>query len=128
MPLSRAIAACVLIVLVQLIALLTLKEVGPGYLVLAVILSLAVLTLYGTFSPFSGLLPYGIYNIIVFILALIPVYLLWSIFYKNTERLSELLGYVIYGREITCSCGWRNPEGSKFCNRCASPLPEKSSP
>src|SRR5574341_2398032 len=109
MPLSRVIAAFVLIVLVKIIALLTLKEVGTAYLVIDGILSLAVvivllrfgeefnrqlgislpgfpeaqrvvsggiyllavLTLYGTFSPFSGLLPYGIYNIIFFILALI---------------------------------------------------------
>ena len=60
--------------------------------VAGIISLLIILTLYGTFIPFSHALPDGIYHIIFFILALIPIYYLWKVLYKNTERLSEIIG------------------------------------
>lgn len=55
------------------------------------ILLLVVLTFYGAFRLFSTYLPYSLYHIIFFILAMIPVYFLWNIIYKNADMLSELL-------------------------------------
>ena len=60
--------------------------------VTGIISLLIILTLYGTFRPFSRTLPDGTYHIIFFILALIPIYYLWKVLYKNTERLSEIIG------------------------------------
>ncbi len=129
-PVTRAIVAFVLIILVKITAMLTLIRLGTAYLVIDIVLSFAVifvlfrfmqefngkikekypnypeatsvvtgiislliiLTLYGTFRPFSRALPDGTYHIIFFILALIPIYYLWKVLYKNTERLSEIIG------------------------------------
>ncbi len=87
---------------------------------------LVVLTLYGAFSPFSGGLPYGIYFIIFFIMALVPVYFLWKILYKNTDKISSLLESISCEEKSRCSCGMENPESAKFCNSCGLPLQEKS--
>ncbi len=87
---------------------------------------LIVLTLYGAFSPFSAGLPYGIYFIIFFILALVPVYFLWKILYKNMDMISSLLESISSEEKIRCSCGMENPESAKFCNSCGLPLQEKS--
>ncbi len=86
---------------------------------------LIVLTLYGAFSPFSGGLPYGIYFIIFFILALVPVYFLWKILYNNADKISSLIENIVFEEKISCSCGMDNPESAKFCNSCGLPLQEK---
>jgi membrane protease YdiL (CAAX protease family) len=163
-PVTNAIAAFVLIVLVKLVALLTLKETGTIYQVLDFILSLAVivvllkfgkdfnqelgialpgypetrsavsglifllvvLTLYGMFSPFSDLLPHEVYNIMFFLLALVPVYFLWKILYKNSDRFSDFLGFIIAGEKTTCSCGWENPGMNNFCGKCGMPLQNRT--
>ncbi len=90
-----------------------------------VVLLLVILTLYWTFVSYSHVLPYGVYSVIFFILALIPVYSLWNILNKNTHRLSELLLINTPEKNRTCSCGWENPVSSRFCGRCGSPLQEK---
>jgi hypothetical protein len=87
---------------------------------------LIVLTFYGAFSPFSGDLPYGIYFIIFFIMALVPVYFLWKILYKNMDRISSLLESISCEEKTRCSCGMENPESAKFCSSCGLPLQEKS--
>lgn len=87
---------------------------------------LVVLTLYGAFSPFFAGLPYGIYFIIFFILALVPVYFLWKILYKNMDKISTLLESISCEEKIWCSCGMENPESAKFCSSCGLPLQEKS--
>jgi hypothetical protein len=85
---------------------------------------LIVLTLYGAFSPFSAGLPYGIYFIIFFILALVPVYFLWKILYKNMDKISSLLESISSEEKTRCSCGLENPVSAKFCNSCGLPLQE----
>jgi ribosomal protein L40E len=85
------------------------------------ILLLVILTLYGAFSPFAADLPYGIYYIVFFILALIPVYSLWNILYKNTAQLLEIVKNISLEDKRVCSCGWKNPLSAKFCNRCGLP-------
>ncbi len=87
---------------------------------------LIVLTLYGAFSPFSADLPYGIYFIIFFILALVPVYFLWKILYNNMDKISTLLESISSEERIRCSSGMENPESAKFCSSCGLPLQEKS--
>ncbi|VVB88658.1 Uncharacterised protein [uncultured archaeon] len=87
------------------------------------ILLLVILTLYETFSPFLGLLPYGVFNIVFFILALIPVYSLWNLVYKNSDRFLDLIGFIPAEGKKICSCGWENPGSNKFCGKCGSPLP-----
>lgn len=93
--------------------------------VTGIVLLLVILTLYGTFLPFADTLPYGIYNIMFFILALVPVYSLWNILTKNAERLSGLLLLIYPEETLECSCGWKNPISAKFCSRCGSSLQEK---
>lgn len=162
-PVTKAIAALFLIVLIKIVAMLTLRDVVTAYSVTNVVLSIAVvlvllrfrldfnrqlgiskpdfpqsqsfvtgvvvllviLTLYGTFLPFADTLPYGTYNIIFFILALVPVYTLWNILTEHAERLSGLLLFISPEERLECSCGWKNPPSAKFCNRCGSPLQEK---
>ncbi|SNQ60539.1 zinc ribbon domain-containing protein [Candidatus Methanoperedens nitratireducens] len=85
-------------------------------------LLLVILTLYWAFAPYSGVLPEDSYNILFFILALVPVYLLWSILNKNAGRLSEVLLLSSREEKRTCSCGCENPGTAGFCNRCGSPL------
>ena len=87
---------------------------------------LIVLTFYGAFSPFFAGLPYGIYFIIFFILALVPIYFLWRILYKNTNMISSFLENLSIEDKTRCSCGMENPESSRFCNSCGLPLQEKS--
>ncbi|VVB92252.1 Uncharacterised protein [uncultured archaeon] len=86
---------------------------------------LVVLTIYGAFSPFSGDLPYGIYFIIFFILALLPIYFLWKILYKNTDKISSFIESFSFEEKTRCSCGMENPESAKFCNSCGLPMQEK---
>lgn len=162
-PVTKAIAALFLIVLIKIVAMLTLRDVDAVYPVAGVVLSIAVvlvllrfrldfnrqlgiskpdfpqaqsfvtgvvlllviLTLYGTFLPYADTLPYGTYNIIFFILALVPVYSLWNLLTKHAERLSGLLLFISPEEKLECSCGWKNPLSAKFCNRCGSPLSEK---
>ncbi len=85
-------------------------------------LLLVILTLYWAFAPYSGVLPDDSYNILFFILALVPVYLLWNILNKNAGRLSEVLLLSSREEKRTCSCGCENPGTAGFCNRCGSPL------
>ena len=87
---------------------------------------LIVLTFYGAFSPFFAGLPYGIYFIIFFILALVPIYFLWRILYKNTNMISSFLENLSIEDKTRCSCGMENPESSRFCNSCGLPLQQKS--
>ncbi len=91
-----------------------------------IVLLLVIITLYASFSPYSHILPYGLYHIIFFILMLIPVYSLWNILYKNTDRLIELFGVILSEEKNTCSCGWKNPLSARFCGRCGSPLQERT--
>lgn len=94
-------------------------------IVSGVIFLLVILTLYGTFIQFSYLLPYGLYQIIFFFLVLIPIYSLWNLLYRHTDRLSDFFNFILYEDKKACSCGWENPESAKFCNRCGSNLQEK---
>jgi hypothetical protein len=87
---------------------------------------LVVLTFYGAFSPFLAGLPYGIYFIIFFILALVPIYFLWKILYKNMDKISSFVGSITSEEKTMCSCGMENPESARFCNSCGLPLQEKS--
>ncbi len=86
------------------------------------VLLMVILTLYWTFAPYSGALPAGSYDILFFILALVPVYLLWSILNTNAGRLSEILLLSSREEKRTCSCGGENPGTARFCNRCGSSL------
>jgi cobalamin synthase len=86
------------------------------------VLLLVILTLYWAFVPYSGAFPDGSYSILFFILALVPVYLLWSILNKNAGRLSEVLLLSTKEEKRTCSCGGENPGTARFCNKCGSPL------
>jgi len=88
------------------------------------VILLVILTLYGAFSPFSEDFPSYLYQILFFMLTLIPVYFLWNILRKNTDIFSELLGKISLEDKLVCACGWKNPVTAKFCNRCGSPLRE----
>jgi len=90
--------------------------------VTGIVLLLVILTLYGTFLPYSDTLPYGTYNILFFILSLVPVYFLWNLLTKHAERLSGLLLFISTEEKLACSCGWKNPLSAKFCNRCGLSL------
>ncbi len=81
---------------------------------------LVILTIYGAFSPFASYLPRGVYSIIFFVLALIPVYYLWKILSDNTNLLSEFFENIF--KEKECSCGFKNPTSANFCSRCGLPL------
>ncbi len=81
---------------------------------------LIILTLYGAFSPFASYLPRGVYSIIFFVLALIPVYYLWKILYNNTDLISEFFENIF--KEKECSCGFKNSASANFCNRCGLTL------
>ncbi len=81
---------------------------------------LVVLTIYGAFSPFASYFPAGLYSIIFFVVAIVPVYYLWNIFYKNTDLLSEFFENIF--KEKECSCGFKNPASANFCSRCGLPL------
>jgi hypothetical protein len=158
-PLTNAIFALLLIILIKIVAAVMLKQVkdanfyleivlsigvvivllkfmtefnrqlvilSPGYpqarsIVKGIIFLLVILTLYGTFSFFSGL-PYGIYHIFFFIVTLIPVYYLWNIIYRNSDMFSDILRNVFSEEVIACSCGWKNEISSKFCSKCGSVL------
>ncbi len=84
------------------------------------VLALVVITLYITFRPYSELLPYGIYYIIFFLLLMLPLYYLWEVVHKNTDRLSEL--FVLTEKRLICPCGWENPTSSRYCGRSGSLL------
>lgn len=81
---------------------------------------LVIFTLYGAFFPFARYLPAGIYSIIFFVVALIPVYYLWNTLYRNTDLLSEFFENIF--KEKECSCGFKNPASANFCSRCGLPL------
>lgn len=98
---------------------------GAQSVVSGFIFLLVILILYGTFIPYSYLLPYGLYQIIFFFLVLIPIYSLWNLLYRHTDRLSDYFGFILYEEKKACSCGWENPGSAKFCNRCGSNLQEK---
>ncbi|MDD5474651.1 MAG: zinc ribbon domain-containing protein [Candidatus Methanoperedens sp.] len=89
------------------------------------IILLVILTLYGALGSLSDYLPYGIYYITFFLLALVPVYYLWVILYKNTDMFPELLRNICLEDNLVCSCGWENPIPAKFCNRCGLSLPQE---
>lgn len=92
------------------------------YVVKWFVILMVISTLYWAFGQFSEDLPYDLYYIIFFILALIPVYFLWNIFYKNIDTVSELLKNISLEDKLVCSCGWKNPLSAQFCSRCGSPL------
>jgi len=154
-PISRAITAFILIILIKFAADLTLRDLEFYYfvdialsiaviiillkfrvefnrvitnedsreIVTGLVLAFVILTLYATFRPFSGSLPYGIYHIVFFLLLMVPLYFLWEVLHKNTDRLSEL--FVLTEKRAICSCGWENPASGKYCGGCGSPLPER---
>ncbi len=84
---------------------------------------LVIFTLYGAFAPFARYLPPGVYSIIFFILALVPVYYLWKILYNNTDLISEFFENIF--KEKECSCGFKNPASANFCSRCGLALGDK---
>ncbi len=103
---------------------------SPGFpeaqsIISGIVLLLAVLVLYGAFAPYSYFLPYSLYYVIFFVLALVPVYLLWNILYKHSDRLSDFFSLLLAEEKILCSCGRENPASSKYCNRCGSALETK---
>ncbi len=100
---------------------------GAQSIVSGLVFLLVILALYGTFIPYSSLLPYGLYQIIFFFLVLVPIYSLWNLLYRHTDRLSDFFGPILYEEKKSCSCGWENPGSAKFCNRCGSILEEKKS-
>ncbi len=97
-------------------------------IVSGIVLLLAVLTLYSAFAPYAYLLPYGLYYVIFFVLALVPVYLLWNILYKHSDRMSDFFSLLVAEEKIVCSCGRENLASSKYCNRCGLALqkPERT--
>ncbi|MDO9096737.1 MAG: zinc ribbon domain-containing protein [Candidatus Methanoperedens sp.] len=124
-----ALSLAVIVVLLRLMSEFNrqLAISSPGYpqarhAVKWFILLLVILTLYGAFRQFAADLPYGIYYIIFFILALIPVYSLWNVLYKNAALVLELIKNISLEDNLMCSCGWNNPISAKFCNRCGSPV------
>jgi hypothetical protein len=152
-PISRAITAFILVILVKFAAVLTLRnnvdyyyfvDIGLSIAVIIILLKFRVefnkvitnedsrsivtglvlvfviLTLYATFRPYSGSLPYGIYHIVFFLLLMIPLYFLWEVLHKNSDRFSEL--FVLTEKRTKCSCGWESPTSSKYCGGCGSPL------
>jgi hypothetical protein len=166
-PVMQAIVALFLIVMVKLVSLLILKDIGPVYAIMDIVLSigvvvvllrfmqefnrqlavtsqhpekqslvtgiillLVILIIYGTFLPYAYLMPYplysyGFYHIIFFFMALIPVYNLWKVIDRNTEKISDLLTFTSPEKKKICSCGWENPNPNKFCGKCGLSL-EKS--
>ena len=92
-------------------------------IVTGLVLTLAIITLYVTFRPYSRDLPYGIYHIVFFLLLIIPLYFLWGIVHKNADRLSEL--FVLTEKRIICSCGKENPTSNMYCSGCGSHLAQK---
>lgn len=155
-PISRAITAFILVILIKLAAVLTLKTLEYYYfvdialsiaviiillkfrvefnrvitnedsrsIVTGLVLAFVIITLYATFRPFSEFLPYGIYHIVFFLLLTAPLYFLWEVLHKNTDRLSEL--FILTEKRTICSCGWENPASGKYCGGCGSPLDRKS--
>ena len=154
-PISRAITAFILIILIKFAADLTLKTLEFYYfvdialsiaviiillkfrnefnrvmtnedsrsIVTGLVLAFVILILYATFRPFSGSLPFVIYHIVFFLLLMAPLYYLWEVLHKNTDRFSEL--FVLTEKRTTCSCGYENPTSSKYCGGCGLPLPER---
>ncbi len=154
-PISRAITAFILVILIKFAADLTLKALEFYYIVdialsiaviiillkfreefnrvmtnedsrsivTGVVLAFVILTLYATFRPFSGSLPFGIYHIVFFLLLMAPLYYLWEVLHKNMDRLSGL--FVLTEKQAICSCGWENPASGKYCGGCGSLLREE---
>ncbi len=85
------------------------------------VILMVILTLYGTFGMFSNI-PYGLYYIIFFFFFLVPVYFLWKTLYNNSDLLPDILRNVFSEEIIKCSCGWKNPVYTKFCQKCGSVL------
>jgi hypothetical protein len=94
-------------------------------IVSGIILLLVIFTLYGTFIHYSYILPYGFYQLIFFFLALFPIYSLWNILNKNSDRLSDFFSLILYEEKTKCTCGWENPHSAKYCNSCGSSIKEK---
>ncbi len=94
-------------------------------IVTGLILLLIVFTLYGTFIHYSYVLPPGFYQLIFFFLVLIPIYSLWKILNRHSDRLSDFFSLILYEEKTKCSCGWENPDSAKYCNSCGSPLQRK---
>jgi hypothetical protein len=154
-PITKAIPALILIILIKLAATLTLKNTefysfadialsiaviiillkfrfelnnvltneDSRSIVTGLVLTLAIITLYVTFRPYSNDLPYGIYHIVFFLLLIIPLYVLWEIVHKNADRLSEL--FVLTEKWIICSCGQENPPSNRYCSGCGSHLAQQ---
>ncbi len=95
-------------------------------IVTGLILLLVVFTLYGTFIHYSYLLPPGFYQLIFFLLVLIPIYSLWNILYRHSDKLSDFFSLILYEEKTKCSCGWENPHSAKYCNSCGSPIQQEN--
>ena len=100
-----------------------IKNEDSRSIVTGFVLALAIITLYATFRPYSGFLPYGTYHIVFFLLLMAPLYYLWEVLHKNADRFSEL--FVLTEKRAICSCGWENPASGRYCGGCGSPLPER---
>jgi hypothetical protein len=85
-----------------------------------------IITLYLTFRPYSGFLPYGVYDVLFFLLLLVPLYSLWTVIDKNTDKLSEL--FILKEKGTKCSCGWENSGSNRYCGKCGLALSEKQNP
>ena len=92
-------------------------------IVTGLVLTLVIITLYVTFRPYSEFLPYEIYHIAFFLLLMIPLYFLWEVVHKNSDRLSEL--FVLTEKRIICSCGQENPTSNRYCSGCGSHLAQR---
>lgn len=154
-PISNAIAAFFLVILIKLAAMMTLKpsdvysfvDIVLSFGVIIILLkfriefnriitgkdaqtcvtgavfALVIITLYITLMPYFDLMPYGVYHIIFFLLLLVPVYSLWSVINKNSDRLAEF--FILSEKFTECSCGWKNPGSGRYCGGCGLPLPER---
>lgn len=100
-----------------------IAEQDSRSIVTGLVIALVLITLYISFRHYSDFLPYGSYHIFFFLLLMIPIYSLWEVLHKNTDRLSDF--FILAEKRITCSCGWENPDFNRYCGGCGSPLPHR---
>ena len=94
-------------------------------IITGIVIALVIVTLYVSFLPYLDVLPSGLYHLIFFILLLIPIYSVWEVLHRNSDRIAEL--FILTEKRIKCSCGWENPEFGRYCGGCGSPLPRNAS-
>ena len=155
-PISRAITAFILVILIKFAAELTLKTLEYYYFV-NIGLSIAVIIILLKFRvEFNRAITNSDSQSIVtgLVLALVIITL-----YVTFRPYSEILPYGLYHivsfllllaplyyiwevmhknadrfselfvlteKRIKCTCGWENPAISKYCGGCGSPLDQKS--